>query len=182
MSRNVQVVILCEDRQHAAFARRFLEMNGQSARIQRVLIAPKGRGSGEQFVRENFTTELAFYRSRKHRVQQALIVIVDADTISFNERIIQLENACDVAGVDRRQPDERVAVFIPGRNIETWCAYLSGTTVDEDTTYPRLERERDCAPLVERLAEMCRQRMLRQPSPPSLDAACTEFRARLEQV
>ena len=39
MSRNVQVVILCEDRQHEAFARRFLERAGKDVRVQRVEIS-----------------------------------------------------------------------------------------------------------------------------------------------
>lgn len=68
MSRTVSIVILCEDRQHEAFARRFLATTGKSFRVQRVEISPKGRGSGEQFVRARFSKELAYYRSRKHRV------------------------------------------------------------------------------------------------------------------
>ena len=54
MSRNVNVVILCEDRQHEAFARRFLALAGRSVRVQRVEVSPKGRGSGEHFVRKRF--------------------------------------------------------------------------------------------------------------------------------
>ena len=72
MSRNVNVVILCEDRQHEAFARRFLAQAGRGLRVQRVEVSPKGRGSGEQFVRARFAKELAYYRSRQHRVEQAV--------------------------------------------------------------------------------------------------------------
>jgi hypothetical protein len=92
----------------------------------------------------------------------------------------QIEDAAVQCGQDRRRPGERVAIFVPARNIETWLAYLGGQTVNENDTYPRLERERDCQRYVERLYEMCQQGALREPSPPSLEAACTEYRSRLQ--
>ena len=138
MSRNVQVVILCEDRQHEAFARRFLARAGESIRVQRVEVNPKGRGSGEQFVPERFAKELAYYRARKHRVEQALVVLIDADGREVATRIDQVEDAGVDAGFPRRQGNERVAIFVPA-NIETWLAYLDGQTVNENDAYPRLE-------------------------------------------
>jgi hypothetical protein len=180
MSRSVNIVILCEDRQHDAFVRRFLELAGKGLRIQRVEVSPKGRGSGEQFVRERFVKELTYYRTRKHRVTQALIVVIDADRQEVAARIEQLEKAAAKGGQERRQGDEQVAFFISARNIETWLAYLDGQTVNEDDTYPRLNRERDCKRHVKYLYDMCQGRALRQPAPPSLEAACTEYRSRLQ--
>lgn len=179
MSRNVNVIILCEDRQHEAFARRFLKRSGRDYRVQRVEISPKGRGSGEQFVRARFAKELAEYRARRHRVEQALVVMIDADDRAAAERIEQLEAAAIHGGQERRRGDERIAIFVPARNIETWLAYLTGQTVNEVDSYPRLQRERDCQPHVDRLFAMCQQKALRQPSPPSLQVACAEYRARL---
>lgn len=180
MSRNVNVVILCEDRQHEAFARRFLARMGRSNRVQRVLISPKGRGSGEQFVRERFAEELIYYRERQHRVQQALVVLIDADKRAVAVRVSQVEGAALAAGVQPREASERVAIFVSARNIETWFAYLNGQTVSEREKYPRLRRERDCRRHVDVLWEMCQTGELRQPSPPSLDAACEEYRTRLQ--
>lgn len=179
MSRNVNTVILCEDRQQEAFARRFLALMGREHRVQRVEVSPKGHGSGEQFVRERFAKELAYYRGRQHRVGQALIVVIDADNRGVGARIQDLDDAAATGKQDRRRPDERVAVFVPGRNIETWLAYLDGQTVNETDEYPRLEHERDCQLHVERLCEMCREGALREPAPPSLEAACIEYRSRL---
>jgi len=180
MSRNVQVVILCEDRQHEAFARRFLERTGKDIRVQRVEVSPKGRGAGEQFVRERFRKELAYYRARKHRVEQALIVLIDADGRDVAARMEQVESSCSSEGEGRRQADERVAIFVPARNIETWLAYLDGQTVNEGDSYPRLKRERECQRHVDCLYDMCQRGALRQPSPPSLEAACAEYRLRLQ--
>lgn len=179
MSRNVNTVILCEDRQHEAFARRFLVQTGKGHRVQRVEVSPKGRGSAEQFVRERFAKELAYYRSRQHRVEQALIVMIDADGREIAARTRQVEEGAAEGGQDRRRDSERVAIFVCARNIETWLAYLGGDTVNENDVYTRLTRARDCQPHVERLHEMCQQGALRQPSPPSLEAACAEYRSRL---
>ncbi len=180
MSRSVNIVILCEDRQHEAFARRFLKQAGRGHRIQRVEVSPKGRGSAEQYVREQFVKELAYYRARRHRVGQALIVLIDADGRDAADRIKQVESNCVKAGNERRQASERVAIFVPARNIETWLAYLDGKTVNENDKYPRLDCERDCQRHVNCLHDMCRQEALRQPAPPSLEIACAEYHSILQ--
>lgn len=180
MSRNVQLVLLCEDTQHEAFARRFLEKAGWSTRRLRVEKPPPARGSAAQFVRERFPKELKAYRSHRQRVAEGLVVVVDGDDRGVDARLDELAEACRAQGVTPRQIDNRVAIIVPTWNIETWFAYLSGSDVDETKRdYPRLNRPRDCQEHVNQLQEMCRQGALRQPSPPSLDAACEEYRSRL---
>ena len=49
-----KVVLLCEDSQQEAFARRFLVRAGWHPRALRVEKSPQGRGSGEQWVRDRF--------------------------------------------------------------------------------------------------------------------------------
>jgi len=180
MSRSVQLVLLCEDRQHEAFSRRFLEKAGWSTRRLRVEIAPPGSGSAVQFVRKRYPIELSAYRSNRHRVAEAVVVVLDGDSRGVNSRLDELAKACESKGVEPRRQDERVAVFVPTWNIETWLAYLSGSAVDESRSdYPRLNRPRECLEHVSQLHEMCRQGTLRQPAPPSLEAACEEYRSRL---
>jgi hypothetical protein len=178
----VQIVLLCEDAQHEAFARRFLETQGWSTRRIRVEKASRGGGSAEQFVRERFPIELAAYRRAQGRVGQALIVFIDGDSDGVAGRLAQMDAGCNTAGQPPRGAGERVAIFVPTRSIETWFAYLDGKTVDEArSSYPRLERERDCARHVEELARMCSVRRLRQPAPSSLEAACDEYHRRITQ-
>lgn len=179
MSRTVNMVILCEDRQHEAFARRLLKKAGIVTRNLRVEISPQGRGSAEQFVRRQYFRELRFYRSRSHRVQQALLVVIDADGQQVADRITQVEQEAAASGGGRTS-DERVAFVVPARNIETWFAYLDGKDVNETDRYPRLVRPRDCQRHVDVLWDMCQQGALRQPAPPSLEAACTEYNTRLQ--
>jgi hypothetical protein len=178
VSRRAQLVLLCEDKQHEAFARRFLNAMGWETRAMRVEKAPGGRGAGEQFVRERFPLELKAHRSRP--VSQALVVMIDGDSDGVRARLHQLGQACRDAGVAERTEAERVAIIIPTWNIETWLAYLDGEQVGEDKPdYPRLARERDCQTHVEELVRMCRARELREPAPPSLATACDEYHARL---
>jgi hypothetical protein len=126
LSRRVQLVVLCEDKQHETFIRQFLK------------------------------------KTRRN------------DPVAA--RMTELANACHEAGVPVRFPEEGVLVVVPTWRIETWLAYLDGAAVDESKrNYPRLQRERDCAPHVDTLVAMCRSKELRPPAPHSLAAACTEW-------
>ncbi|HEV7508912.1 MAG TPA: hypothetical protein VGS07_28815 [Thermoanaerobaculia bacterium] len=179
MSRRVQLVLLCEDKQQEVFARRFLNAIGWETRSMRIEKAPPGRGAGEQFVRERFPRELKAHRSRP--VSQVLVVMMDGDAEGPTARLNQLNKACHEAGIAERARDERVAVFIPTWNIETWLAYLDGETVEEGRpNYPRLASERECQRHVDTLVQMCNSEKLQEPAPPSLEAACSEYRTRLK--
>ncbi|MHC5057499.1 MAG: hypothetical protein ACYTKD_22725 [Planctomycetota bacterium] len=181
MSRNVQLVLVCEDQQHEVFVRRFLRRAGWDNRRLRVERVPPPRGSAESFVRERFPVELSAYRSRRNQVGQALIVMVDGDRQGVKARLGQFADACRSKGMQPRQGDERVAAFVPTWNIETWLAYLDGETVDEHRKdYPHLARRRDCQRHVDRLHEMCNRDALAPSPPASLEAACEEYRQRLQ--
>ncbi|MBM5818086.1 MAG: hypothetical protein FJ083_16395 [Cyanobacteria bacterium K_Offshore_surface_m2_239] len=176
-TRKVNLVLICEDRQHEAFVRRFLRELGWETRRLRVNQNPKGRGSGEQWVRTNYVQEVMNMRQRPH-VAMGLIVTIDQDTERLN-REHQLLQALTEAGQKTRCDQEKIAHIIPARNIETWLAYLSGKEVDETTVYPRLARESECQALVLVLKSMCEAKALRKPAPPSLEKACGEFHLRV---
>ena len=179
MGRNVRIVILCEDTQHEVFIYRFLKKRSWGVRGLRVEKAPRGRGSGEQFVRERFPKELREYRSRKYAAY-ALIVMLDGDSVGVDARLRSLDASCRQQGVDPRSGDDRVAVFVPTWSIETWFAYLDGNDIDEaGSDYPKLARERDCQRFVNELFKMCQSGTLRAPEPQSLRAACREYDKRL---
>ena len=180
VSREVQIVLLCEDTQHQVFVRRFLASTGRLTRKAkhrlRVEKASQGRGAAEQFVRERFPRELAEYRRRRNDVSVALVVMLDGDAAGVAGRFAELDAACERQGIPIRRSDEDVFVFVPTWRIESWLAWLGGETIDEERRdYPCLPRERDCRPHAKALAAMCQNRQLRAPVPPSLDAACTEY-------
>jgi len=172
--RQVQLVILCEDRQQEVFARHFFIRYGFHPRKIRSNISPKGHGSGEQYVRETYPLEVTAYRAKNY-LNICLAVVIDADTQTVDKHLQQLEGSTDPT----RQPDERIAIFIPKRNIETWIHYLQGQAVDEEKRYPKLAREGDCKLHVDGLVDRCRQKQL-EDAPPSLLIAQNELRRILE--
>ena len=173
MSEYTQVVILCEDHQQEVFARHFLTKCGINRRRIRVRVAPGGKGSGEQFVRQKYPEEIQYLRSRSY-LNIALAVLVDADTRSVRDRLRQLDDELVSKSLPRRQSDEKIGIFVPKRNIDTWIRYLQGETVNEVEAYPRLEKEGDCKPFVAKLAEI-RHQPLPDNAPSSLKSACGEL-------
>jgi hypothetical protein len=120
MSRQVTLVLLCEDKQHEAFLRRFFETMGWPKRRFRIEKAPSGRGSAEGFVRERFPIELEAYRQKRSLVKSALVVMVDGDTDGVAERWKAFDSACKGVGILPRQDQDHVAMFVPTWSIETW--------------------------------------------------------------
>jgi hypothetical protein len=100
----------------------------------RILTAPAGQGSAEQWVRNNFVIDVQSYRSRA--AETKLVVMMDADTHTVEQRLRQLDESLRQAGVSLIDEDAKnVARLIPKRNIETWILCVSGRVVDEATDY-----------------------------------------------
>lgn len=178
--RRVKIVLLCEDSQHEAFTRRFLKGMGWNTRELRVEKSPSATGSAEQWVRETFPTELKVYRQRRQRAASALIAMIDADLKSIQDRINEFEDACNSQQIPFRAVDEAVGIAVPRRNIETWIHYLDGELVNEQDSYPKLDRERGCKAAVDNLVQLCKSSGLTPDAPPALAAACDEYNIRIK--
>ena len=169
----MKVKILSEDQQQHTFVRRVLQKLIGNIHVD-VEEVPQGEGgAGDQWVREKYVKELELIRRKRHQ-DLALVVVIDGDKVGVTQRTQQLEQYC------ARNRDDKVAFFVPTRNIETWLAYLGGENVDESIIYPKLKYPSECKPQVKAMADMCRQKQLRQPAPASLQSACDEYQ-RLSQ-
>ena len=173
--RKVAMVILCEDRQQEVFARHYLIQCGVPRAKIRTNICPKGKQAGDQYVREQYPIEVKADRSKSSFLSIGLTVVIDADTLTVQDRLRQLDEALQWSSQRGRQVDERIGLFAPKRNIETWIHYLKGTSIDEDTAYPKLQCESDCKPLVEDLVRRC-AKGLESHAPDSLQQACPELK------
>lgn len=176
--RRIAFIVLCEDKQQQVFALHFLRnFWGANIRDIRFCDLPDGKGSGEQFVRDSYLQEVRTHRSKSSYISSLrLIVMVDADRLSVEERQRQFDEALEAAGQEKRGDKERIAIFVPKRNIETCIHYLKGATVDEETAYPKFPNQGDCKVEVARLAEtICPDAGLSEDAPPSLQAACPEL-------
>jgi hypothetical protein len=102
----------------------------------RIVLSPSGQGSAENWVRRTFAKEVKTYRSR--HAQTKLVVIIDADTDTVQDRLKQLDQALQNTGkepVDTRS--EQIARLVPKRNVETWILCLNEQVVNEDEDYKK---------------------------------------------
>ena len=184
VSPPAEIVLLCEDRQQEVFVRRFLQRyfqypRGKLNHLLRIEMSPPGLGAADNYVRGKFPAEVKAHRRRGDPSRTRLIAMADGDKLGPAARVRQLADACRQQGIAARTDAEKIAVFVPTWNIETWIEWLRGHEVDEGRKdYPKLPRESECQPQVNELTKMCKSGKLRQPAPPSLSAGCTEFRRR----
>jgi hypothetical protein len=98
------------------------------------------------------------------RAAIGLLVHVDADTRTVAERHSHLAAALAESRQSPRGEREAIAVLVPKRNIETWVYALDeglaskhGVTLDEETDFRKLERQRACASAAAVFADHARQ-------------------------
>jgi len=139
MARHTDYVILCEDERQYTFARRFLIGRGAHDRKFTARCSPPGRGSGQKWVLDHFADELQALR-RYRAPGRALVVLLDADTRSVEERLQDLQTVLRESGVAPISPNERVGIFVAKRNIETWILHVTNPHahgLDEQSDYSR---------------------------------------------
>ena len=175
LSNRTSFVILCEDVQQEIFARKYLVQRGVMRRKITPNVCPSGKQSGEQFVRDEFMKEVKTLR-QTGRENRALIVVIDADTYSIQHRLEQLNDSLTSSKQKPRQKTERICIFVPKRNIETWIKFGQGQAVDEENSYPKLRKESDCSDAVRRLANEVCTKPLPHHAPSSLHHACEEIK------
>ena len=136
MKRHADIIILCEDRAHDNFVRHHLKKRGFNHRQLRTI--PRDRlGSGQQFVLQKYASEVQTYRSKANHLSRALLTVIDADTQKVQHIHRRLEEQLENANLKNRKANERIAILVPKRNIETWIVYLQGDSVDEESDYKK---------------------------------------------
>lgn len=139
-SSRLYVIVVLEDARHEMLARRYLKKRGMGEREMRIKRSPSGEGNAEGWVRKTFAEEVNVYRSR--HAKTALIVVIDADTHTVQERWRQLDQALEDGGKQRIDVGtEQIARLVPKRNIETWILCLNEQSTDEDTDYKRTRHD-----------------------------------------
>jgi hypothetical protein len=135
-SSRVYFIVVLEDARHEMLTRRYLKKRGVGEREMRIERSPSGEGNAEGWVRKTFVKEVNVYRGR--HAKTALIVVIDADTHTVQERWRQLDQSLQEGGKQRVDVDhEQIARLVPKRNVETWILCLNEREVDEDSDYKR---------------------------------------------
>ena len=153
LSKNQKYTVLCEDKLTHCYIRRFLISQGINGRKIFQLPLPAA-GCGEQYVRSQFPKYLNALRSRSYDAN-VLVVAIDADTKTFQERKSQLFASCETADIPTRTEDDKLLVFIPKRNVETWIKYFYGEAVDEEQDYAHFLKghESDCYSAADKMSD-----------------------------
>jgi len=133
--RIARIILLVEDLNQGNLLRRYLLRLGQDTRTMEFKKLLKGRGSGEQFVRERYASEARAVRLQMAKTKACLIAVIDADTGSVDDRRQQLQRALRDADEPPRAPAEPILNLIPKRSVETWVLCLNSQAVDEVTDY-----------------------------------------------
>lgn len=164
MSKPSQVIVLVEDDHHEMLVRRYLKKRGLVERQMTIKRSPSGEGSAENWVRRSFAKEVTVYRNR--HAQTALIVVIDADVGTVQDRLRQLDQALRESGKDPVDATtEHIARLAPKRNIETWTLCLNGHAVDEETDYKK--KNHDWTQLIPPAAEILFQWTRPNVEPPA---------------
>lgn len=170
--KGVQIVVLCEDSRHKTFAYNVLTKLGFKGRKIRLLSSPPSEGAAEQYVRDRYPVEVRVHRSKASHQNRALVLLVDADRFSVDERQKQLARKLEEQNQEKRSPQERIVIAVPKRTIETWISFLLGHEVDEAKSCKNRVKPGD-----DRLAAPCFAEWYRSPDARPANALPSILRA-----
>ncbi|NET55999.1 MAG: hypothetical protein F6K47_07455 [Symploca sp. SIO2E6] len=130
-NKEIEVTILCEDIAHERFITQYLIKCGFDKDKIKDFDNPKGRkiNNNNDFILKHYASVVKSYRSKNFQ-NRAVVVMIDADERSIDERIRELNIALDKEkgklNQDLRLPKEKIAIFVPARNIETLLVSVTG--------------------------------------------------------
>ncbi len=132
--RGVRITILVEDQALERFSREILLKLGYSRRELRVTPYCVGQGSAKDWVGREYLVEVRRMRSKPYQ-DLGLVVGTEADEQTVIQRDNRLSTDLQAAGVAPRNGDERIVLWIPKWNVETWLLYFAGDVRDENQNY-----------------------------------------------
>ena len=180
--RVANTFVLVEDVAQQNMVRQFLRrVRGKDFNYRKIRVEPlsSGRGSGEQRVRKQYAKLVKTLRlSLGKGTSAVLIVMIDADEGSTDDRHRQLARSLSDANVQERNANEPIVVLVPKRHVETWIQALLGNDVDESADYKRSNpTSQDFKNAAATLYDWTRENARpHENCPPSLSAAIGEWK------
>jgi hypothetical protein len=174
-AERIRFTILSEGRRDYYFVKSYLEAKFGKNKVEcfRSQTVP-GKGSGEQQVRNLFPMELAARRKRPREDNCWLMVITDGDQFSPEKRREQLAKEAWGKRISMADAKERVAVFVPCRNIESWFKWIDAGKVDESKDYKKEYRHAKPTKYAKELHRKCSEQ-INAGFCPSLQDACEQW-------
>jgi hypothetical protein len=130
-----ETVLLCEDDAQERFTKAYLKKCGlpcQSPYVRSLVASREKKGGNDAWVLDRFPKELNACRQRNKKAKTRLLVLIDADKHSVEDRRRQLTERVKLAGFEEFGKNEPAELLIPKRQIETWIRALRGEIVTED--------------------------------------------------
>lgn len=181
MSGPASVIILGEDRAHIRSVYNAVTTHlGIPRRKVRQLAAPAGRGDATNYVLDKLEAEASALRRAPASVR--LIVCLDADTRTCNERRREVDRRLTNATLDDARQRESIICIVPKRNIETWLHFGRCETVDETTNYKEGRQSKWSSEDHKIVGALLGMRPVpKENPPPSLSEARNELHAKLRR-
>lgn len=182
MSNPAQVIVLAEDIRQSRFIKAWIRERIPQFPSRNIRESPmsNGSGSGAQRVIAQYKSEVMAYLTRHAR--KWLIVVIDADNLSAQDRLNQLANEL-LQSVEERirrclVNSEQIAHLVPKWSVETWILFLNGEAVNKDTRYKATNRDWDklIRPASVQLCEWTMQNNPARDCIPSLEYGIRELR------
>lgn len=123
------VTILCEDIDQHTFIRQYLICRGWESHQIKTLGNFKGiKTNNNAFVVNNYPKLVESYRRNQYK-NIAVVVMIDGDGNTYEDKMRSFNIALDATrgnlNQELRYPDEKIAIFVPARNIESWFYYIN---------------------------------------------------------
>ena len=141
--RGVRFTVLVEDRALERFVRECLHALGVHTTGNPGCPIPRRAGLREAVDRPRVSRPGPERIAERSFENIALIVGTDADEQTVQQRVLRLNEMLQEVGHEPRASHERLALWIPRWNIETWLLFLSGRDVHEAANYKGQAREVD---------------------------------------
>lgn len=121
-------------------------------------LSPSGRGSADQWVREQFGRLAAKCRARHTRVSTGMFVLVDADKRTVQARLDELDRGLALIEQPPINASDPITRLVPKRNIETWILHLTATEdfrlgIHEDRDYKGSKSDGEWSALIPKASE-----------------------------
>lgn len=102
-----------------------------------VIASEQAHGGNVHWVLREFPRQFKACRQRSTRARTLLIVVIDADDKSIDERCRELNNTLQLGGLEPLSASEPLAVLIPKRHIETWIRAATAGGANENDDYKK---------------------------------------------
>lgn len=181
--KGYRITVLCEDMAQYDFLTAYAKALG--AENRKIYKLPAYNNAT---VLKHYPNAVKSYR-RLANEKVVLLVMIDADEKTIQERLIEFDEKLDIEKARLNQPtrlnNEKILLFSPIRNIESWFHYIQTNANDVEIktdasgkviSYKSEYKKQNVSELVKKLKDEVCLKGLPEHAPSSLHHACNELK------